>query len=291
MKRKLVKQGISTLMISLPIKWIKQNGLDKGSEVDLEEKGKEIIISLSPTSLSEKKISLDVGGFDLLINRILISLYVKGYEEVELIFKDREETKKLKKHVVEELLGFEIIKQTQNKIIIRDLTGFEKQNIDDITKRIFFIIDGMLEDLINSNGKKQDLNDISNLDTSVNKLVHFSLRILNSRGYINQEKTISFYGIISILEQVGDIIKQIINDFRKEKINSFNIELIKKIKSFLGLFEKILFNFNKEDAVKFAKTYEEIKMSIKGKDKIDLRLSQLNETIIRMNNYLLVNVF
>ena len=33
MKRKLVKQGAGTMMISLPTKWIKENNLDKGDEV------------------------------------------------------------------------------------------------------------------------------------------------------------------------------------------------------------------------------------------------------------------
>ncbi len=290
MKRKLVKQGSSTLMISLPSKWVKLNNLDKGSEIDLEERGRELTISPSIKTI-ENKAKVEVAGFDLLINRILVSLYIRGYEEVELIFKDREEIKKLKKHVIDELLGFEIIKQTQNRVVIRDLTGFEKQNIDDIVKRIFFIIDGMLEDLINAVHKKQSLDDISSLDSSINKLVHFSLRILNSRGHSNQEKTTSFYGIISILEQIGDIIKQLINDLKKEKISSSQIGVIEKIKLFLNNFEKIIFNFNREDAIRFARLYEEIKQSLKTKDKIDFRLSQLNEAIIRMNNYLLMSVF
>ena len=46
MKRKLVKQGAATMMISLPSKWIKENSLEKGSEVELEEEGSSVMISV-----------------------------------------------------------------------------------------------------------------------------------------------------------------------------------------------------------------------------------------------------
>ncbi|MEK6918648.1 MAG: hypothetical protein AABW73_01280 [Nanoarchaeota archaeon] len=290
MKRKLVQQGASTMMISLPSKWVKANNLIKGSEVDMDEKGKEIVISTSIKKDNEKKAVVDLSGYDLLINRVIVSLYLKGYEEVELIFKNREEMKKVKKHVLEELLGFEVIKQEQNKMIIRDLTGFEKQNIDDVIKRIFFVLDGMLEDLINAVNKKESLDGIVDLDSSINKLTHFSLRILNSKGYSQADKTEEFYGMISILEQIGDLIKQLVMDLTKDKLSTNQLEVIRKIRLLLDIFCKILFKFNKEEAVKFAKLYQEIKDSIKNKNKVDLTLNQINEAIIRMNNHLLVTV-
>ena len=46
MKRKLVRQGSSTLMISLPSKWVKSNNLDKGSEIDIDEKENVLEISV-----------------------------------------------------------------------------------------------------------------------------------------------------------------------------------------------------------------------------------------------------
>ena len=36
MKRKVVKQGKSTLMISLPSKWVKDNNINRGDEIDLQ---------------------------------------------------------------------------------------------------------------------------------------------------------------------------------------------------------------------------------------------------------------
>ena len=45
MRRKLVKQGNATLMISLPSKWAKENKLDKGDEIILNEYGRDLIVS------------------------------------------------------------------------------------------------------------------------------------------------------------------------------------------------------------------------------------------------------
>jgi len=53
MKRKLIEQGGGTLMVSLPSRWIRDFELEKGDEVEIEEIGKQIIIS------NLKEISFD----------------------------------------------------------------------------------------------------------------------------------------------------------------------------------------------------------------------------------------
>ena len=53
MKRKVIKQGPATLMISLPSKWAKNIGLKQGDEVELIEKGNGLLISSG--SVSEGK--------------------------------------------------------------------------------------------------------------------------------------------------------------------------------------------------------------------------------------------
>ena len=45
MKRKIVKHGNSTLTVSLPSKWAKNNSLKQGDEIDVIENGKELILN------------------------------------------------------------------------------------------------------------------------------------------------------------------------------------------------------------------------------------------------------
>ena len=47
MKRKLVKQGSATLMLSIPAKWAQLHNLGKGEEVNMEIEEEKLIISSS----------------------------------------------------------------------------------------------------------------------------------------------------------------------------------------------------------------------------------------------------
>ena len=105
-------------------------------------------------------MSINLSGYNPLINKIIISLYIKGIDELEIRFNDKKEIELIKKHVIEELLGFEIIKQTNNSILLNDITDAVTQEIDDIIKRIFFILKAMGEELINSIENKEKANQL-----------------------------------------------------------------------------------------------------------------------------------
>lgn len=286
MKRKLVRQGVSTMMISLPTRWIKENKLDKGDEVEVLEERKSLIINAN----QKKEINLgvfDVTGFSPLINRILISKYIKGFDEIEVRFSNPEEIKDFQKRVINELIGFEVIKQTQKSILIKDITGTGTQGIEDIMKRVFFILDSMAEELIVALEKKQNTDAVIETDMAVNKFVHFCLRMLNKNNYPNTKET---YAIVSLLEDIGDGLKRIAKDSKKIKITQEYLEIIKSLRQQLVSFKEVLFSYKKENLINYAKNYEKIKENIKkikNKTLIDFHLFQINETLISLNNYFL----
>ena len=289
MLRKIVKQGTSTLMVSLPSKWAKLNNLDKGDEVSIEEDGQKLIIKLKEEKKKDKKSKIDLSGYSPLINRVLLSLYIQGVDELEITIENFDSIKDFQKRVVNELIGFEIIKQTNNSALIKDISGISDQEIDDIVKRIFFVLNSMVEELIIAIEKKESMQPIIEIDASINKFANFCLRILNKKGYKDSKKTPHFYGIVSILEEIGDLYKNIAVALdKKEKLEKVQLEVLKETKESLNLFEGLVFNFNKEGEVEFAKKYEKIKGKIKGNNKMDFLLYQVNESLVRMNNYLLV---
>ena len=55
MKRKLVKQGTTTLMISLPSKWLKNNALNKGDEIEISDDQNGLIITKGAAKQQKKK--------------------------------------------------------------------------------------------------------------------------------------------------------------------------------------------------------------------------------------------
>ncbi|MBD3252322.1 hypothetical protein GF386_01175 [Candidatus Pacearchaeota archaeon] len=289
MKRKIVRQGAATMMISLPSKWIKRNNLGKGDEITISEKDRELIITTEDIKKEKKKAVIDVTGLTPLVNRTLMSFYIKGIDELEVYFKDPKEIEIFQKSVINELLGFEIIRQSQKSFLIRDITGLAHQEIDEVIRRIFLILDSMAEELIIAAEKKQSMNPVIETDSSVNKFVNFCLRILNKEGYKDFSKTSQIYGIVSHLEDIGDIYKEIAKKLNnKEKITKDQIHVMEELRNSLDMFKDLFFHFDMNNLVIFSKNYEKIRRLIKENNKIDFNLHELNQTIIMMSNYLMV---
>lgn len=288
MQRKLVKQGAATLMVSLPSKWIQKNGLDKGDEVDVSEKEYGLMITARPLKEEIAKATIDVTGMSPLINRSLLALYVRGVDEIEVNFEDKREINVFQKKVSSELLGFEIIRQTNKNFILKDVTGCEKQEVDEIIKRIFLILDSMAEELVDCVKNRQPLDPVIDADSAVNRLTNFCLRILNKKGYTESKKTSQIYGILNLLEETGDCYKYIAREIVHNKVKPLQLQVIEQSRILLKNFNSLLQNFDKQMLVENARFYESIRKKIEGKNILDFYLHQLNDTIIRINNYLLV---
>src|SRR3989344_1396001 len=83
-KRKIVQHGPSTLIISLPSNWVKQNGIKKGDELDVKEEGKTLIVSVD-TVATNYSLTEDISGLKpFLVTRFLGRAYQKGYDKIYL---------------------------------------------------------------------------------------------------------------------------------------------------------------------------------------------------------------
>jgi len=290
MQRKLVKQGAATLMISLPSKWIQKNALDKGDEISLYEENENLIISKSGKKEEIQKATLDVSDLHPLINRALIALYIKGMDEIEVVFSNKNEIKDFSKKILPELLGFEIIKQTSSSIVLRDITGCEKQEVDSLIKRIILILDSIAEEIINGVENKQALNSAIEADISVNRLTNFCLRILNKKDYIISSKKPQIYGLLNLLEEIGDNYKKIAQfiDKNPKLINKKHLLCLQESRELLKYYNELIFNFNREKVVECSRKYKKLKEELNTKSVIDIYIYELLMSIIRINNYLLV---
>lgn len=90
MKRKVIKQGHNTLTITLPAKWVEENSIKAGDELDIDETNNKFLRVFS-NSLSkntqQKSVSIDISGLDLAAARQkLRSAYKIGYDEIIVNF-------------------------------------------------------------------------------------------------------------------------------------------------------------------------------------------------------------
>ncbi|MFW6233205.1 MAG: PhoU domain-containing protein [Nanoarchaeota archaeon] len=232
MQRKLVQQGNSTLMVSLPSIWLKNNNLKKGNLIELEEIRNNIIISSNKSEI--KKISkINISEKDLPIRRILLSLYEQGIDEIDLEF-PQELIIEIEK-IVNQLIGYEIIKQEKKYCKIQDITKSSEDDLHIITRRLFLLTKNMFDDAINAikNNDKELIKHIEYRDIDINKFSYYAKRLINKNNNIDK---IKYYQTVESLEFIGDELKRLFWHIIKNKS--------KFTKKDMEIFEKTFSLFN-----------------------------------------------
>jgi len=209
MKRKIIQMAGKTMVVSLPSAWVKKYGVKKGEEVEVEESGKDIIIS-TDKSISVSKKYLDLSDLEPIINRSIIEAYKKGHDELEIKYETKTLFNRIQK-VIAELIGFEVIKQSDKSCIIKSVSQPSTDEFDNILRRLFLILKRMGEESlagIEKNDKSLLLSVIDS-DHNVNKFTNFCIRHINKRGYSDLQQNNAMFFIINTLESIGDEYKRL----------------------------------------------------------------------------------
>ena len=261
MKRKVIQLARKTHVICLPSVWVHQYNIKKGQELDIEEKGRSLLIS-AHGDLGESVKHLDISGFSrALIRRCLGTLYKVGFDRFEVHFSNPREYADAQEVIYEEFLGFEIVNQEKNTFSVRQLTHIEAEGLEVVLRRIFRIIQGMANDSIEAIKKKDKdwLTSIALRDLSINKLADFCRRILNKQGLMEQQKAAPLYFIVETLEKIGDAYR----DYARQAAETIPqektlLDFHQKINIFFNSFYDLFYTFSLINVDKFLTTKTEL---------------------------------
>lgn len=277
MKRKVNKVGQNTLTVSLPSKWVEKYGIKKGQEIDMdEEKGKITIGIRKNIEIERMKIHLD--SPDKFMRRVIQSPYKRGCDELEVTYSDPK-VLNLITDVLSETIGFEIVKQGNGYILIKNVaTGLEEE-FDDIYERVFMIIKTMNNN-IREFLKTEDenlLEETKSMETTIHKLTNFCLRQLYRNGYKNERMTMQKYCIMRSMERLSDFlfrqasllsgelfVKRLINNKRIQKVrlNKEAIQICEKTIVLGNICFEMINKFHYEKLLEYRKKEVELKMQI-----------------------------
>lgn len=235
MKRKVVKHGNSTLTISLPIQWAKKFEIKSGDELDIEERGNKIIVK-PYNEHTEKEYLVNINTTDYIPKLITIIPYLNGYNKIKIKFKNRIEHEYLNTIIKDFFMGFEIIDQGKDYVVIKNIAKGIEEEFDIIFNRLIIITISMLKDIKEAFVKK-DLSIISNARTSemnANKINLFCRRMLNMIGHKERRAT-GLYAMATHLEQITDDCRELSDYAVKNKVIASK-EIIEYLD---GLIEKI----------------------------------------------------
>ena len=263
MQKRLVAQGNATLTLSLPSKWIKENNLVKGDEVNLNVEGKDIVISTENKDGLEK-LTLDTKtqSFE---KQYLHTFYHLGFDEVEILYQDQKVVDLIKKHIGG-CIGFEIVDQTMDKIVIKNLSaGPMESEFNTILRKIFLVtkdIGLQLEEFV-QNKNYDKIKSVASMEDNNVKFISFCLRVLNKHGYKDsQKKTNIYYVIIENLEMIGDEYKYLANfiaDNKKKIVIDKDLnQVLKQTNEFFQEFYDIFYKFEKDKQIDIIKMRNEL---------------------------------
>lgn len=269
MRRKLVKQGAATMMVSLPSKWVKDQKLKKGDEVEISDIDGTLQISTEKKTEAQKK-EVSIPTAKEYMNRLIDIPYMQGYDEITVRFDD---SKVMDLVVIqaEKLLGMEVVSQTENSCTLKNVAEALEKEFDNILRRLFLLIKSMAQESLEAIKEKdyQRLKNIADQERMCNKYTLFCLRIINKYGYKSQKEEKFVFHAIAVLEQLADHYTYICRHLAetKEKITPETLSFYKGI---AALTEQYYDCFYKKDR----------KQILAMKEAID-KLHKKQETILK----------
>ncbi len=219
MKRKIVQHGNTSLTISLPIKWAKKFNLEKGDELNIEEKDKNLIVS-TEKAISNLKIEIDITGFDeKTIAWYLQSIYKSGYDEVKIVFGNHGQMNAIQR-MIKFFIGYTVMEQRGNYCVIRSISQVVEQEFESALRRTFLVTLSMAESTyeVFNTKKKEAFRSVMIMEETNNQLVAFCERLLSKYGYGNYAKTNSVSTIIGLLENIADNYRDMMKNILEKEL-------------------------------------------------------------------------
>lgn len=258
MRRKVIQIADSTQLVSLPRKWAVEHGVKKGDEVEVKEEGNRIIIS-TEKGLDLGSIEVDITDLDRTsIIYCIQSLYRLGYDEIKVIYNrtviedvrvgQKVNVLSIIHYITNRLLGFEIMQQKGNSCVIRDIQEIKEKDFDQILRRVFLLWADTFHDFLEGikNNNRGLIESIEQRHDSITKLISYCLRILNKKGYHQDNKTFVLYHLIANIDKVIDVIKHSARDFLQQtiKVSKHFFPIVERIIESIDLYNSHFYKFD-----------------------------------------------
>ena len=237
MKRKLVRQGKTTLMVSLPNNWVKRNNLQKGAEVSLNEDNNNILISTEQKKIRRKTVITLTSDTEPSVRTAIINAYRSGYDIIRINFKNKNQHILIDQIINSYAIGLEMTKIDKLYCILESITEPEQQRFDVVFRRIFYNVQQLLEFTSERlKGKEQHIN-YENIVLKIHCYDNFCRRVISKRNEPSYRAGLywSFLGLISQAQRELYHLNIFLNSnkviFKNEKLFGHFKEVIELISS------------------------------------------------------------
>ncbi|MFA6072980.1 MAG: hypothetical protein WC758_02630 [Candidatus Woesearchaeota archaeon] len=264
MEKKLTAQGPKnrkSYTVTLPLEWVKAQKLNQTKTVELNIVQNKIVISL--LNEIKEKVVLDAKVYGDNLRKIIPGLYRLGVEEIKIKYEKGEDVLKITKIIETKLIGFQVLEQGKEYLIIRSLTKESEEDFRIILRRIFLLL---LELVVST-----DKYEISATEANISKLINYCQRIISKKGHSDYQKTPYYYLLLDRLEKLKDEFVWLSEtNFEKNKAVAKDVLELQKM---LRTSYELIYSFNNK---KFADLQERTYVF---KQKYKLKESLLREDV------------
>ena len=181
--RKVQVTGGSTFTVSIPKGWATTQGISAGSEIELHPEGESLLmIPRRPREGTEGTIDIaGLTGEDLV--RAVVTMYVSGFDLIRLETDAIDpEQRRIIRDATQSLVGLEVIEETGEHIVLKDLLDSTELSIHNAITRMRLIALTMLADAIESVTHNDEAlaADVAARDDDVDRLWFMVSRVFRS---------------------------------------------------------------------------------------------------------------
>lgn len=271
--RKLQKTGGASLTVTLPRKWVKQLNLeDKSLVTIITDNQNSLIIQPSSVKKSLLRSSFSLEGLSAtMLTQELIAHYISGVDEIVIYCKKiLPEQRTQIRELCSELIGFELLDESSEKIVLKNVFDPSKFSMSQNIEKMFFITKSMIEDAYAALTHQDKIlaNDVINRDSEIDKFQIAITRQLYTciRKDITMEELglteidLFFYqNIATQLERIADHTVKIAKTVAKSEIVGTPIRTSSTIIGYLA--QLLLESHKMVEMLNLSKAHEILEMS------------------------------
>jgi len=259
MKRKVVKLGPSTLVISLPAKWTKKLGVKAGQEVEVDEREHNLIITSKPHTQA-LQTELDITGIDLFLRWLTAMKYISGYDEIRVVFDDLKKARIVEKRA-RDFIGMEAVSHGKNHMILKQIAEVKEDSFEPMLRRVFLLMLSIAEESeAVLKEETEDLEYLADLESGVNNFTDYCMRLVNKHMQPNFNKGPALYALSFLLELLADHYKDFFNYMASHKVHIKKKPLsqYKKVNDIFRLVYELHFKFDKNKLMKIGRARDAV---------------------------------
>jgi len=256
-QRKVVRTGVSTLTVSLPSKWARAHNIKNGQLINIETSKGKLVLSVG--DIPPEPIELNFSDEEeWYVGKILRHLYVAGYDEIIIKYKNPGILSKIRKNL-EILAGMEVVESTSSECKIRNVLQTIDSDYDKTVEKAMRLLSSQLDYFIEDceNGSLEMKEEVKELHLTFARLCNVCRRLISKKSLYDSIHSRYASEFFNSLIEISLLIKYCYYELESKKSSGLSDEELKLLLKIKEFYKSLVSSYNKKDIVLVREVLEE----------------------------------